>query len=1566
MNNILKLLIPFLVVLGLHADQGMLSTITPTGENGTGDVDVFYDGVNIYGATSNGLYKYDTNMTLLNSNASISSGIKKVIANSTNVYFIQNTQVHQADTSLSAISMSKDTTKTLNCIALSEDGSYLFAGSSTGILVIQTSDLSIKAFIESTNSKDLKVKDDLLYVADDWGGLKVIDISNPEFASVLSTSTGEFYKLSLENKALYTVGKTGLSSFDISSPSAPVYKGTTNTTASDLTSLIVQDTHAFIAQHNANSNEFGVYDVSKKANMQAIANSPFNDYFINAITGANAKIYVATSGGIVVFNAQSDYDNTAQGASQNQITAKTVEQLNENNGIFGNLQDQNDVDFIKINLQGGRLDAYISGLDDINVTLYDSNDTTRQPIASVESSLSSTPKLLHLNTETASGTHYLKIQNTDSTTSGEYKIIADFSVDDWPDFKDSAQLINYTELIKGNMLRGDDSDYFRIDLASKGGVIVYSQESDIIDFELINASSGALMLDDNASLNTGRTYKAVDNGIYYLKVKAASLDVENQDYSFKVDFSKDLVLDKEDDASFALKKIADVDRIQNFDQIQIVGENVYMVNTTTNTLMRSQKSSINTPIASYVSSSGTIVEYQVIGDYTYVLTDTRLHVLYTSSLNNRSEYVPNSQSNGFKINGDKLYLRANSSNVIEVVNISNKDSLTKISDLNVGETVNDFDLKGSFSQSSSDASIYALDTYLYVATNNGLKRFNVKEVSNAVELSNYKAGNSFSKIKISNPYAYVESNVGDGFSILYIKRPSSTPKLKGSLNWGNGVMKSMVVHQDNAYILNNENILSVVDISDQTAPKKVDIPYLRANALSIGNGIGYFLQEGTLDSEIYNIVQSYDMSNDYADVKGGALEVKYDATNYGLISQHRNNESDVFYINAQRSMDFNLSAEGSISTTYKLYHFNSDLLVSSFASSGVFNASTTQSNTHVKLKAGEYYLRVNSTSTTSGSYAFNLTKNEDDFSDSFLYADSIVMGESQKGNILVKEDKDVVKIKLNERGSFDFNASKGIKVTLLYDDTLTTLSDNTNTIHTVLNPGTYFIVMESNSTFTGDYSFQSHFESSGELAMPDGFDGIENFGASVSIYGERYIYTIDEFDNLSIYNHLLQRVQKSIIDDGSHGFAKQSCSKAFFYEDTIFINSYHYEDGEIVCSSYKSIDLQNQDGEFHTDRGIGNKQYTNEGFNLTFDDINVVAADNGYLYEYSKAEKKLVKTTFGDAHKDAFSDYTYSTPQAIFGPISDLQSIKGVKNDALVDIIAIDSQVSIYKTDPNYRVQTGTDPEGNPLYQTKPSIVSTKSFPALTTKVKDMHIDTNDKKVYILSENASEVFILSYNKGDISLSSISSVDLGVQATGMFIKGEKIYMTIEDPMYHGVKVYDYPLTSPAVATHEAQNIGANLSSPFTWDGTTFNYLSNLSPQVYYLSESFVDGQTTGTYSVAQANDIKEGEGGFEGCFIATAAYGSYFEPHVKVLRNFRDKVLLSHKYGQKIVDFYYKHSPSIASKIAMHSGAKNIIRQVLTPIVFMVKYPLSVLALLIALVFGVWYRGYVVNKKGVLV
>ena len=69
-----------------------------------------------------------------------------------------------------------------------------------------------------------------------------------------------------------------------------------------------------------------------------------------------------------------------------------------------------------------------------------------------------------------------------------------------------------------------------------------------------------------------------------------------------------------------------------------------------------------------------------------------------------------------------------------------------------------------------------------------------------------------------------------------------------------------------------------------------------------------------------------------------------------------------------------------------------------------------------------------------------------------------------------------------------------------------------------------------------------------------------------------------------------------------------------------------------------------------------------------------------------------------------------------------------------------------------------------------------------------------------------------------------------------------------------------------------------------------------------------------------------------CFIATAAFGSYMEPDVMLLREFRDQYLLTNKPGKRFVKAYYKYGPHAANYVEEHDWLKPIVRVSLMPLV----------------------------------
>ena len=74
------------------------------------------------------------------------------------------------------------------------------------------------------------------------------------------------------------------------------------------------------------------------------------------------------------------------------------------------------------------------------------------------------------------------------------------------------------------------------------------------------------------------------------------------------------------------------------------------------------------------------------------------------------------------------------------------------------------------------------------------------------------------------------------------------------------------------------------------------------------------------------------------------------------------------------------------------------------------------------------------------------------------------------------------------------------------------------------------------------------------------------------------------------------------------------------------------------------------------------------------------------------------------------------------------------------------------------------------------------------------------------------------------------------------------------------------------------------------------------------------------------------GGGGGCFIATAAFGSGMASKVVLLKEFRDRFLLTNGPGTHFVKLYYHYSPPVAHFIARHDFLRAVVRLLLYPFI----------------------------------
>lgn len=123
-------------------------------------------------------------------------------------------------------------------------------------------------------------------------------------------------------------------------------------------------------------------------------------------------------------------------------------------------------------------------------------------------------------------------------------------------------------------------------------------------------------------------------------------------------------------------------------------------------------------------------------------------------------------------------------------------------------------------------------------------------------------------------------------------------------------------------------------------------------------------------------------------------------------------------------------------------------------------------------------------------------------------------------------------------------------------------------------------------------------------------------------------------------------------------------------------------------------------------------------------------------------------------------------------------------------------------------------------------------------------------------------------------------------------------------------------------------------PLTRDGFGDPY--NYGGRVMKSTDSTMYVGTANPFYGCQVWAVEEprpGGGSGGGCFIATVAFGSPLSKQVNILRQFRDKFLITNIPGRKFIAWYYRNGPVAAKFVSKHTFVKLVVRIILYPIIF---------------------------------
>jgi len=203
----------------------------------------------------------------------------------------------------------------------------------------------------------------------------------------------------------------------------------------------------------------------------------------------------------------------------------------------------------------------------------------------------------------------------------------------------------------------------------------------------------------------------------------------------------------------------------------------------------------------------------------------------------------------------------------------------------------------------------------------------------------------------------------------------------------------------------------------------------------------------------------------------------------------------------------------------------------------------------------------------------------------------------------------------------------------------------------------------------------------------------------------------------------------------------------------------------------------------------------------------------------------------------------------------------------------------------------------------------------------------NGETIYHFRLVATNSYGTSYGK-DITFTTSNGIATTLEASSIGVITATLNGLVNPKGHKATYYFEYGPTKDYGATTPREDAGSGNS-----EIAVSSDLKSLSPDTTYHFRLVVTHNPDTTYGEDLTfKTYKESGSSGGGCFIATAAFGSSLGPHVKILKDFRDKYLLTNAWGREFVEFYYMASPSIADRIANNGPLKIMVRMCLYPLV----------------------------------